>query len=58
MTIDTGENFLGLIASSSSQVMDGLGGVVSLIVGVLLAFLIVEMVIGLLQNRNNDTINQ
>jgi len=54
MNLPIPENFIGSIASSSTTMIGNLSGVAALIFGVLLAFLIVEMVISALRKETPE----
>lgn len=55
MNISLG-NFLGDLASSTTQIFDSLSGVITLIIGMLLAFWVLSFIIGTLTGNDDDDI--
>lgn len=56
MNIGVPENFISNVASSSSALTSQLSGVITLLIGIFLAFLIARMVIDVLRGNDNDDI--
>jgi hypothetical protein len=57
MDIGIPNNFLSSVASSSSQIFSEVSGVVTLLIGIFLAFMVIELVINALRgDRGDDTL--
>jgi len=54
MEISIPENFTETIGTNSSTLLNNLSGVVSIIIGILLAFFVISIVMDVLQQKKDD----
>lgn len=57
MNIDTGNNFLGLVASTTTQIMQNMSGVISLLLGIFVGLFIISTVVNSIYPQQDDTIS-
>jgi len=56
MNIDTGNNFLGLVASTTTQIIQNMSGVISLLLGIFVGLFIISTVVNSLYPQQDDTL--